>query len=151
MKRNRIIRHLSVTALACVFLTAPIGCESGILIKRSPDGHHDGGYDGGHDRDHDRDQRQAKRHGPPAHAPAHGYRKKFEYNYYPDTMTYYSPDRGTYFWFEGNKWRVGVELPNDIRVQLGDHVSIELEADSPYDHYKKQVKIKRGKKGKRKH
>ncbi|MCH8830157.1 MAG: hypothetical protein IID45_11330 [Planctomycetes bacterium] len=61
-------------------------------------------------------------------------------------MAYYAPDRGTYFWFEAGKWRVGVELPNDIRVKLGEHVTIELDADSPYEHYQNHAQSHPGKK-----
>ena len=133
-----IIRNLSVTALACLFLTAPIGCGTTVSAKRSPVEHRA-------QVDH---PTQVKRPGPPAHAPAHGYRRKFQYRYYPDALVYYAPDRGTYFWFETDQWRVGVELPNDIRVRLGEHVTIELDTDSPYRHYQKRAKSHPGKKPK---
>ncbi len=129
----RIIRHLCVTSLACVFLMATIGCGTSVSVKRSPA----------------EQPAQVNRPGPPAHAPAHGYRRKFEYHYYPDAAAYYAPDRGTYFWLEADNWRVGVELPDSIRVKLGEHVTIELDADSPYEHHKKHAKSHPGKKPKR--
>ncbi len=85
------------------------------------------------------------RNGPPSHAPAHGYRRKFGYHYYPDQHVYYAPDRRTYFWLQGENWKVGVELPSHIALNLGDHVSIELETDKPYQYHDSVVRKHPGK------
>ena len=70
--------------------------------------------------------------GPPAHAPAHGYRAKYNYNYYPDENVYYDTDRKLYFYMEGDNWRASVSLPFDLKLKLGDHVSVEMDCDKPY-------------------
>lgn len=70
--------------------------------------------------------------GPPAHAPAHGYRAKYNYNYYPKANVYFDTSRKVYFYMEGEKWRASVSLPLDLKVRLGDHVSIEMDSDKPY-------------------
>jgi hypothetical protein len=81
-----------------------------------------------------------KKGGPPAHAPAYGYRAKHQYRYYPSSSVYYDTGRGLYFYLKGEHWEVGASLPNSLRMGLGDSVSIELDTDKPYNHYKEHVK-----------
>jgi hypothetical protein len=81
-----------------------------------------------------------KKGGPPAHAPAHGYRAKRQYRYYPSSSVYYDTGRGLYFYLKGDNWEVGASLPSSLRVGLGDSVSIELDTDKPYNHYKEHIK-----------
>ena len=85
------------------------------------------------------------RGGPPPHAPAHGYRRKFGYDYYPDQHVYYARDRGTYFWLQGENWKMGVELPSRIALNLGGHVSIELGTKTPYEQHDAVAKKHPGK------
>lgn len=87
-------------------------------------------------------------HGPPAHAPAHGYRKKYQYRYYPDAQVYYAADRGLYFWIEGGNWTLGARLPDHITVDLSSGVSVELDSDTPSAHHGKGGPKKGGGKGK---
>jgi len=72
--------------------------------------------------------------GPPAHAPAHGYRAKhvYQYYYYPSAYVYYCPQRGLYWYLRGDRWEVGVSLPDSVSVTVGDHVSLKTESDLPY-------------------
>ena len=101
-----------------------------------------------------------KKQGPPANAPAHGYRAKHQYRYYPSRSVYYDTGRGLYFYLKGGSWEIGASLPNSLRVELGDFVSMELDTDKPYIHHKehknkyppkktpnKAKKKKKGKKG----
>lgn len=81
-----------------------------------------------------------KKKGPPAHAPAHGYRAKHHYRYYPGCSVYFDSGRKLYFYIKGDRWEVGVSLPNHLRVRLGDSVSIELDTDKPYIHHAEHVK-----------
>lgn len=74
--------------------------------------------------------------GPPSHAKAHGYRAKHSYRYYPDASVYFDSDRELYFYLDSSSWRVSVNLPDRLRIELGHHVSIELDTERPYDHYK---------------
>lgn len=111
-------RFLNIAGLSVALAVGMIGCQkAGVTIGKS------------------HTPSTASRQGPPAHAPAHGYRKKFGYHYYPDQHVYYAPDRGTYFWLEGSSWKVGMELPYSLEVNLGSHVSIELDAQTPYKHH----------------
>ncbi len=75
---------------------------------------------------------KTKKSGPPDHAKAHGYRAKHTYRYYPAAQAYYDVDRGTYFYLEGESWRVSVSLPLSLKLKLGDHVTIEMDSDKPY-------------------
>ena len=108
-------RVLNIAGLSVMLAVSMIGCQrAGVTIGKS------------------NSPSTASRQGPPAHAPAHGYRRKFGYHYYPDQHVYYAPDRCTYFWLEGEAGKVGVELPNRIARNPGDHVSIVLVAQTPY-------------------
>ncbi len=69
---------------------------------------------------------------PSEHAKAHGYRAKHTYRYYPSPNAYYDVERKSYFYLEGNNWRVGVSLPVNLNVRLGNYVSIGMDSDKPY-------------------
>jgi hypothetical protein len=90
---------------------------------------------------------------PPAHAPAHGVRSK-TYQYYPSANVYFEPVQGMYFYLSEGEWKAGVSLPEGPKVQLGDHVSLELGTDRPYelnaDHIIKYKPGKGGSSGKNK-
>jgi hypothetical protein len=70
---------------------------------------------------------------PPPHAPAHGYRATDRYNYYPDVSVYLDIDRRLYFYLEGGEWIMCVSLPDRLRFRLGDHVTLEMNTDKPYE------------------
>ena len=86
--------------------------------------------------------RTVEKGGPPPHAPAHGYRAKhqYHYRYYPSRSVYYDTGRGLYFYIKGKNWEVGASLPSNLRVGLGDSVSIELDTDKPYLYHTEHVK-----------
>jgi len=75
---------------------------------------------------------KGKKAGPPEHAKAHGYRAKHTYRYYPSANAYYDVERKSYFYLEGNNWRVGVSLPDTLNVRLGSYVTIGMDSDKPY-------------------
>lgn len=74
---------------------------------------------------------------PPAHAPAHGRRAQHRYHYYPSSEIYFDIDRKVYFYLSGDGWKISATLPHRLRIGLGDHVSMELETDKPYQEHKK--------------
>ena len=78
---------------------------------------------------------QASKPGPPDHAPAHGYRAKHSYRYYPSCSVYFDNDRSVYFYLDDDSWRVSVELPNHLRIRLGEYVVVEMDTDKPYIHH----------------
>ena len=121
-------RVLNIAGLSVMLAVSMIGCQrAGVTIGKS------------------NSPSTASRQGPPAHAPAHGYRRKFGYHYYPDQNVYYARDRGTYFWLQGETWKVGVELPSHIALNLGGHVSIELDTQTPYEQHDAVAKKHPGK------
>lgn len=91
-----------------------------------------------------------KKGGPPAHAPAHGYRKKFDYRYYPSKKVYYCVERKLYFWIEGDGWKLGVELPSNISLSGSDSVAVDISDDTPYLHYEANYRDSHPGKGKAK-
>ena len=89
---------------------------------------------------------KGKKVGPPPHAKAHGYRAKHTYRYYPSANAYYDVERKAYFYLEGNNWCMGVSLPDNLRVRLGNHVTVEMDSDKPYtrfeEHKRKYLPLK---------
>ena len=92
--------------------------------------------------------------GPPPWAPAHGYRAKHRYRYYPHHRVYYERERGVYFYYRDGQWRVSVNLPSSIRIDVNDYVTLEMDSDRPYEYDHEVVKryppgrLKKKKKGK---
>ena len=84
---------------------------------------------------HGYDVKKTEKKGPPPHASAYGYRAKYSYRYYPSCSVYYDTYRKLYFYLEGPNWQISASLPHAIQVNLGDHVSIEMDTDTPYTHY----------------
>jgi hypothetical protein len=70
--------------------------------------------------------------GPPPHAPAHGYRAKHQYRYYPGASVYYDTGRRIWFYIKAGDWTFGASLPAELKVQLGEHVSIGMDEENPY-------------------
>jgi len=96
----------------------------------------------------------SKQGGPPPWAPAHGYRAKHRYQYYPHHRVYYERERGTYFYYQDGQWRVSVSLPSNIRIDVDDYVTLEMDSDKPYEYDHEIIKryppgqLKKKKKGK---
>ncbi len=99
---------------------------------------------------HDRDGSYgpSAKGGPPAHAPAHGYRRKFQYRYYPSEQVYFDVGRSLYFYYEDGRWIASASLPGSIRLSMGDSVSVELDTDKPYEQHEKVRKQHPGKRKK---
>jgi hypothetical protein len=93
---------------------------------------------------------------PPPWAPAHGYRAKHHYRYYPESHVYFDVGRGLYFYYHSGAWRTSVSLPAGIHISVGDHVTLDMDADKPYVHHSEVVKkyppgqLKKTGKGKKK-
>ncbi len=146
-------KRLFIGLTACFFVISAIltfGC-AGTKIKAKYETKDNSGYSKAeHKHKH-------KNGGPPAHAKAHGYRAKHKYRYYPDCSVYHDGKRGLYFYIKGGNWEVGASLPNNLRVRLGESVSLELDTDRPYtyhaDHAKRYPpgKMKKNKNKKKKH
>jgi hypothetical protein len=67
-----------------------------------------------------------------------------------DCSVYHEAERNLYFYSKGENWQVSASLPVDLEVNLGEHVSIDLDTDRPYlyndDHRKKYPPGKKQKK-----
>jgi len=127
-------KRLILVLAACLFTISTIfivGC-AGTKIKAEKRTGDNSGYH--------KAENKHKKGGPPAHAPAHGYRAKHKYRYYPDCSVYHDAERGLYFYFEAGDWKVGVSLPDYFRMELGESVSLELDADRPYIYHADHVK-----------
>lgn len=78
--------------------------------------------------------------GPPPWAPAHGQRAKHQYRYYPAGCVYQDVSRGVYFYRDSGQWRVSVNLPAAITVDLGNSVVLEMDTSEPYRHHQDVIK-----------
>jgi len=77
---------------------------------------HDGGYHSGSGPDHS---------------------SLYRYYYYPNAEVYFDIQRNLYFHLSEGIWNATVSLPHALRIQLTDHVSLELDTLKPYQyHYK---------------
>ncbi|MCH6557792.1 MAG: hypothetical protein IH803_06210 [Nitrospirae bacterium] len=90
-----------------------------------------------------------KRGGPPPWAPAHGHRAKHAYHYYPASGVYFNVSTGMYFYLGGGSWQISATLPSAIVIDSHDFVTLELESDRPYIHYKEHKAKFPGKKHKK--
>lgn len=70
--------------------------------------------------------------GPPAHAPAYGYRRKYNYNYYPQANVYYNVETKRYFWIEGGSWGFGIEVPKGMNLDDTKKTTMVLGSPFPY-------------------
>ena len=78
--------------------------------------------------------------GPPPWAPAHGRRPKYTYRYYPGSRVYYEGGRGVYFYYRDGQWRVSASIPVEIRIDVNNFVSLEMDTDRPYEYDDEVVK-----------
>jgi len=133
---NTLAKRLFIGLATCFFIISTIltfGC-AGTKIKAKYEKKDDSGYSKAeHKQKH-------KKGGPPAHAPAHGYRAKHKYRYYPDCSSLSRYRTGYYFYINGGNWEVGASLPNNIQMELGESVSLELDTDRPYTYHADHVK-----------
>jgi hypothetical protein len=148
IKKLSIYLAIGVLTVSTIFVA---GCApKKVVVVYEEEGNHGYSETGHHKHKH------KKKGGPPPHAPAHGYRAKhhYKYRYYPSRSVYFDTGRGLYFYLKGRNWEVGASLPSNLRVGLGDSVSIELDTDKPYiyhaDHVKKYPPGKMKKKHKKK-
>lgn len=94
---------------------------------------------------------------PPPWAPAHGRRaKRRHYYYYPGPEVYFDGVRRMYFYLESGTWLMAPRLPSHIRININNHVSVELDGDRPYVYHSETVRkyppgqLKKRNKGKKK-
>lgn len=72
---------------------------------------------------------------PPDHAKAYGYRAKHRYHYHPEAAVYFDLDRQLYFHLAGGNWVTSVSLPSELKLRLGESVTLEIGTELPYEYY----------------
>ena len=90
----------------------------------------------------------AQKHEPPPNVPAQGNKAQYRYHYYPASEVYFSTWRRLYFYTEGDIWVSDAMLPYRLRAGLGEYITVEIYADTPYEYhryvYKKDYKYPAG-------
>ncbi len=66
----------------------------------------------------------------PYYSPQAGY---YDYWYYPAIGAYYEPRTRVYLYFDRDHWIHARELPSRVERYRGDHVTIRLPNDRPYE------------------
>ena len=69
---------------------------------------------------------------PPSYRHVYNNCSKRRYQYFPSVRVYHDADRGLYFFPQGLEWRIAVSLPGELRMQLEEYVTIEMESSKPY-------------------
>jgi hypothetical protein len=115
--------------ITVLFITLPFvftGCQGmSIMIGNGP---------------HPEDSSVYRETGPPPWAPAHGYRAKYRYRYYPASRVYYEERSGVYFHYREGQWRMSASLPIEIRIDVNNFVSLEMNTNRPYEYHHEVVK-----------
>ena len=65
---------------------------------------------------------------------------KIKYLYYPSSQVYFDAGRGLYFHCSGGQWHASVSLPDSVRIDVNDSVSLELGTKKPYEFHPVIVK-----------
>jgi hypothetical protein len=65
---------------------------------------------------------------------------KIKYLYYPSSQVYFDAGRSLYFHYGGGKWHASVSLPDSVRIDVNDSVSLELGTKKPYEFHSMVVK-----------
>lgn len=115
-------RALAVITCLSLYVTLIAGCATDVRVGTNPPSRVE------EPRPH---VAHARGHGPPDHAPAHGFRRKYEYSYYPSSKVYYDRDRGLYFWIRGDGWEVGAKLPDHFVLNEDESVTVVLDRSTP--------------------
>lgn len=112
--------------LFILLLFAFAGCQwIGITIGNRP---HPEGYS------------TSKDTGPPPWAPAHGRRAKYKYRYYPSSRVYYEEGSRVYFYYKDGQWHMSASIPVEIRIDVNNFVTLEMDTDRPYEYDDEVVK-----------
>ena len=80
------------------------------------------------------------KNGPPPWAPAQGHRAKYRYCYYPTSQVYYNENKGSYIYYSNGNWEVSVSLPDRIKINVNDYVTLEMDTDQPYKYHTEVAK-----------
>ena len=59
--------------------------------------------------------------------------RTYDYVYYPEQQTYFSPSTNNWFWLSGNGWQISTRLPEryNIDVRFGG-IPVSLHSERPY-------------------
>jgi hypothetical protein len=109
--------YLSIIFAGIILLFALSACQHGGVVMGTQS---------------DSEYRSEKKGGPPPWAPAHGYRAKHQYRYYPSLYVYFDIDRKIYFYFEGDEWKLVVTLPENIKIDGHEYVTLQMDSEEPY-------------------
>ena len=122
---GKFIRIAIISAVGMTFLMTIICCRSSeVIIRTGPDV-----------RANKEAPPPPQKNGPPPWAPAHGHRAKYRYRYYPNSQVYFNENRGNYIYYRNGNWEVSVSLPDRIRIEVNDYVTLEMDTDQPYRYH----------------
>jgi len=128
---GKFIRIALIGVAGMIFLAAAGGCRSaGVVFRTGPDV----------EVARQEPPPSPQKPGPPPWAPAHGHRAKYRYRYYPDSQVYYNENRGSYIYYSNGRWEIAVSLPERIRIEVNDYVTMEMDTEYPHVYHPEVVK-----------
>lgn len=59
--------------------------------------------------------------------------RTYDYVYYPEQQTYFSPSTNNWFWLSGNGWQISTRLPERYNIDLRfGGIPVSLHSERPY-------------------
>jgi hypothetical protein len=127
---RKFIKVALINIAGMIFLMTISGCTgTEVIFRTGPD------FDA-----NEQDSRPHQKKGPPPWAPAHGYRAKHHYRYYPASQVYYNQNQGSYIYYSNGKWVISVSLPDRIKININNYVTLEMNTDQPYKYHTEVAK-----------
>jgi hypothetical protein len=65
----------------------------------------------------------------------HGIKHRFRYVYYPNSFVYFESSQRAYYFIENGEWRVDLEPPRGVKIDVKEGVYIETSSNQPYKHF----------------
>lgn len=77
--------------------------------------------------------------GPPPWAKRRWFARERVYYFYPEVEVYYRPADRMWFYTDRGAWRMSVELPTSVRIDLGHNVQLSMTTDRPFERHREVV------------
>jgi hypothetical protein len=66
---------------------------------------------------------------------------QYEYVYHPESQVYFEPYSTTFYWYNGQVWQSGQELPDWVAVNPDNAVTVRMATKEPYAHHERAVAL----------
>jgi hypothetical protein len=70
----------------------------------------------------------------------HGIKHRFRYVYYPNSFVYFESSQRAYYFIENGEWRVDLEPPKGVTINVNEGVYIETTSNQPYKRFEEHTR-----------